>query len=149
MECYVIEIATGDPKIERKGINECKTLNEAEGNFHKKIGNAKLSDQYESDLVIVVTSDGSVYRSEAYKKAGSTIEEKYYVVKIAKGDTEIAGKGIYEYATLNEAEGNFHRQIGTAKLSELYDYELAMVISSDGNIYGTEVHKKEVVIDEK
>lgn len=69
---------------------------------------------------------------------------KFYVIEIAEGDSKIAGKGIYEYATLNEAVASFHKKLGTAMSSELYTSDLVMVINSEGGIHKSEKYIKEV-----
>lgn len=63
---------------------------------------------------------------------------KFYVIEIAEGDSKIAGKGTYEYNTLDEAVATFHSKMGTAMKSELYTSELLMVINSDGGVHRTE-----------
>lgn len=70
MKYYVIEIATGDSKIEGKGIYEYPTLNEALAAYHSKMGIAMKSDLYKSDLIMVVNSAGGVHVSDSYVAAG-------------------------------------------------------------------------------
>lgn len=70
---------------------------------------------------------------------------KFYVFEVAEGDGKIAGKGVYEYATLNEALASFHKRLGTAMGSELYTSDLVMVISSDGTVYRSEKFTRDVV----
>lgn len=60
---------------------------------------------------------------------------KFYVIEVAEGDSKVAGKGIYEYGTLKEAEASFHKRLGTAMSSDLYDSDLVMVINSEGGTY--------------
>ena len=36
---------------------------------------------------------------------------KFYVIEIAEGDSKIAGKGTYEYNTLDEAVATFHSKM--------------------------------------
>lgn len=66
MKYYVIEIATGDSKIEGKSIYEYATEKEAVASFHKKLGTAGGSSLYASDLVMVVNSEGTVIKRELY-----------------------------------------------------------------------------------
>lgn len=61
--------------------------------------------------------------------------DKYYVIEIAEGDSSIRGKSVYEYPTLNEAEASFHKKIGTAMSSDLFESDLVMVINSNGGTY--------------
>ena len=63
---------------------------------------------------------------------------KYYVIEIAEGDKKIAGKGIYEYATENEAIATFHKKLGTAMGSELFTSDLVMVIDDNGAVLKVE-----------
>ena len=58
-------------------------------------------------------------------------EMKYYLIEIAEGNAEIAGKGVYEYATRNEALANFHSKLGTAMKSDLYKTEQILVVNSE------------------
>lgn len=67
---------------------------------------------------------------------------KYYVIEIATGDAKIQGKGIYEYATENEAVASFHSKLGTAMKSELYTSELIMVVDSDGKVLKREKYNR-------
>lgn len=67
---------------------------------------------------------------------------KYYVIEIATGDAKIQGKGIYEYATENEAVASFHSKLGTAMKSELYTSELIMVVDSDGKVLKREKYAR-------
>lgn len=63
---------------------------------------------------------------------------KFYLIEIATGDEKIAGKAVYEYATLNEAVANFHSKLGSAMKSDLYESELVMVINSEGGVHKSE-----------
>lgn len=63
---------------------------------------------------------------------------KFYVFEVSEGDSKIQGKGVYEYATLDEAVASFHKKLGTAMASALYSKELCMVIASDGTVYRSE-----------
>lgn len=60
---------------------------------------------------------------------------KFYVIEVSEGDSKIAGKGMYEYDTLEEAVANFHSKLGTAMKSDLYDSDLVMVVNSEGGTY--------------
>lgn len=57
---------------------------------------------------------------------------KYYLIEISDGDSKIKGKSIYEYATKEEAEANFHKKLGVAMASELYTEETILVVDSNG-----------------
>lgn len=72
---------------------------------------------------------------------------KYYVLEIAEGDSKISGKGVYEYATLNEAKASFHKKLGTAMASALYTSDLVMVIDSNGGIYASEKYIADIVTE--
>lgn len=67
---------------------------------------------------------------------------KYFVIEIATGDSKIAGKSIYEYATYNEAVASFHKKLGTAMGSELYTSDLVMVVDQYGNVAKSEFYSK-------
>jgi len=67
----------------------------------------------------------------------------YFVVEIATGDAKIAGKSIYEYATLKEAMASFHKRLGTAMSSDLYTSDLVMVINSAGGVHANELYSAE------
>jgi len=58
----------------------------------------------------------------------------YYVIEIAEGDSKIAVKGIYTYATQREALASFHSKLGVAMKSDLYTSDLVMVIDSNGGV---------------
>lgn len=74
---------------------------------------------------------------------------KFYLIEVAEGDSKIAGKGMYEYATLNEAVANFHSKLGAAMKSDLYDSDLVMVINSEGGVHRVEKWVKPIeVVDE-
>lgn len=66
----------------------------------------------------------------------------YYVIEIAKGDAKIAGKGVYEYQTLEEAVGAWHAKLGAAMQSDLYASDLCMVVGDDGACYRSERYVK-------
>lgn len=69
---------------------------------------------------------------------------KYYLLEIANGDAKVAGKAVYEYASLNEAVAAFHKKLGSAMSSELYTEELVIVTDSEGTIYKDERFVAEV-----
>lgn len=69
----------------------------------------------------------------------------FYVIEIATGDSAIAGKGIYEYATEKEAVATFHSKMGTAMKSDLYATELLLVIDDRGTVLKREKYSKPVV----
>lgn len=66
----------------------------------------------------------------------------YYVIEIAKGDAKVAGKGVYDYQTLDEAVGAWHAKLGTAMKSDLYSSDLCIVVGDDGACYRSERHVK-------
>lgn len=68
MKYYVIEIATGDIKITGKGIYEYNSETEAVASFHSKLGTAMKSDLYETELILVIDSDGKVIKREKHAK---------------------------------------------------------------------------------
>lgn len=74
---------------------------------------------------------------------------KYYVIEIAEGDAKIKGKAIYEYASKNEALSSFHKKLGTAMGSELYESELIMMVDDTGLIYALEKYNAHEPIEEE
>lgn len=66
----------------------------------------------------------------------------YYVLEIATGDAKVAGKSVYQYATIEEAVGAFHSKLGTAMRSELYESDLCMVIEDNGSVSRSEKYIK-------
>lgn len=60
---------------------------------------------------------------------------KFYLIEVSTGDPKIAGKAIYEYATLKEAEAVFHSKMGAAMKSDLFATELLCVINGVGGVY--------------
>lgn len=68
MKYYLIEISTGESAIAGKAIYEYETLNNAVANFHSKLGSAMKSDLFESEMVMVINGDGSVFKVEKYNK---------------------------------------------------------------------------------
>ena len=67
---------------------------------------------------------------------------KFYVLEITEGDSKITGKAVYEYETLNDAIAEFHKKLGTAMSSELYNTSLVMVVDSCGGIHKSEYYVK-------
>lgn len=63
------------------------------------------------------------------------MDNKYYVIEISEGDADIRGKGVYEFAKLNDAVASFHSKLGTAMKSPKYTSETIMVIDSDASTY--------------
>lgn len=63
---------------------------------------------------------------------------KYYLIEISTGDSKIAGRAIYEYATQNDAVAMFHSKLGSAMKSALYTSELIMVIDENGAVIKSE-----------
>lgn len=68
----------------------------------------------------------------------------FYVIEIATGDSKIAGKSVYEYATEVEAVASFHSKMGSAMKSDLFDSELLLVIDSTGKVIKREQYTKYV-----
>lgn len=68
MKYYLIEISTGESAIAGKAIYEYETLNNAVANFHSKLGSAMKSDLFDSEMVMVIDGDGSVFKVEKYNK---------------------------------------------------------------------------------
>lgn len=71
------------------------------------------------------------------------MEKKFYLIEIATGDEQIAGKGVYEYATKNEAVAAFHSKLGSAMKSDLFTSDLLMVVDSTGQWYEQQYYTKE------
>lgn len=68
MKYYLIEIATGDLKIQGKAIYEYNTYDEAIANFHARLGMAMKSELYASVLEQVIDSIGNVFETEYYAR---------------------------------------------------------------------------------
>ena len=64
----------------------------------------------------------------------------FYVIEISTGDPSIAGKAIYEHATLTEATAVFHQKLSTALKSDMYESELVMVIDQGGIVLNHEYY---------
>lgn len=71
---YLIEITTGDPKVEGKAVYEYATNTEAVATFHAKMGSAMKSDLYTSELLLVIDENGSVLRRERFVRPISVVE---------------------------------------------------------------------------
>lgn len=71
---------------------------------------------------------------------------KYYLIEISEGDSKIAGKAIYEYATRNEAIANFHSKLGSAMKSELFTSEQVCVINESNAVIMAEKYEAPIVI---
>lgn len=63
---YLIEISTGDSKIAGKSIYEFETENEAEANFHSKLGSAMKSPLFATELLMVVDENGKVLQRKKH-----------------------------------------------------------------------------------
>lgn len=72
----------------------------------------------------------------------------FYLIEIAKGDKAIEGKAVYEYSTLEEAEGRFHSKVGTAMLSDKYTEQTCLVIDSYGAVYASKHFARPVNTEE-
>lgn len=57
---------------------------------------------------------------------------EFYLFEVADGDSKIKGKGVYDYATENEAIANYHAKIGVAMKSELYTEQTIVVLNREG-----------------
>ena len=66
----------------------------------------------------------------------------FYVIEITTGDPKIAGKAVYQYATIDEATATFHSKLGAAMKSDLYTSELVLVIGEDGEVIRSEKYTK-------
>lgn len=69
---------------------------------------------------------------------------KYYVLEIAEGDAKIAGKGVYEYDSVDDAEASFHQKIATAMKSELYIKHICIVVNDEGKTKFSHVFNRKV-----
>ena len=76
MKFYVIEISEGDSKVSGKSIYEYENLNEAVATFHSKLGTAMKSEQYTSELVMVINSEGGVHKQEKFVREVALVEEQ-------------------------------------------------------------------------
>lgn len=65
----------------------------------------------------------------------------FYLIEISAGDSKIAGKAIYEYATEKDAMAAFHQKLASAMKSELYKTDLVIVMDA----YGTVIKKEQYV----
>lgn len=73
---------------------------------------------------------------------------KYFLIEISEGDSKIAGKGMYEFATRDEAVANFHSKLGVAMKSELYTREQIMVVNSYNGVEVAEVYERPIAVEE-
>lgn len=73
---------------------------------------------------------------------------KFYLVEISTGDPKIEGKGIYEYDSRNKAVAMFHKKLGTAMDSELYDSEQIFVVNDSNVIIENGKYVREVMTEE-
>lgn len=73
---------------------------------------------------------------------------KYYVIEIAEGDSQIKGKGIYEYDNEQLAVATFHSKLGVAMKSPLYTSDLLVVMDEQGSILRIERYVAPVLGDE-
>lgn len=74
MMFYVFEASTGDPSIAGTAIYTYPTLDGAVATWHAKMGVAMKSDLYDTELLVVMDSDGAVYRTEKYTKSATEVE---------------------------------------------------------------------------
>lgn len=79
----------------------------------------------------------------------------YYLTEIATGDAKIAGKGIYECVGKNKdfawrkAMASYHKKMGTAMDSDMYESELIYITDVDGvQLYCDKYNKPEDVQEE-
>lgn len=68
MKFYLIEVAEGDSSIAGKAIYEYDEAKMAIATFHQKIATAMKSDLYDSELLIVVNSNGYTLEQHLYTK---------------------------------------------------------------------------------
>lgn len=66
----------------------------------------------------------------------------FYVIEISTGDAKIAGKAVYQYATIDEATATFHSKLGAAMKSDLFESELLMVMDAEGAVLRVEKYTK-------
>lgn len=71
---YLIEITTGDSKVEGKAVYEYVTETEAVATFHSKMGSAMKSELYTSELLLVVDENGIVLKRERFVRPISVVE---------------------------------------------------------------------------
>lgn len=72
----------------------------------------------------------------------------FYVIEIATGDSQIAGKAVYAYATEKEAVATFHTKMGNAMKSDLYTSELLLVIDDNGSVLKREKFVRSISVVE-
>lgn len=68
MNYYVVEISTGEVAIKGKAVYEYGTEKEAIATFHQKLATAMKSEMYDSELLLVIDSEGKVIKREKYVK---------------------------------------------------------------------------------
>ena len=68
----------------------------------------------------------------------------FYVIEIANyNDGTAESKGMYGYATQEEAVATFHSKMGGAMKNDKYESELVMVINADGAVIRSEKWNRE------
>ena len=75
MKYYLIEVTTyvdGTPTA--KAIYGAYSEKDAVANFHSKLGGAMKNDNYATELVMVVSEQGAVIKSEYYVKPNEVTE---------------------------------------------------------------------------
>ena len=71
---------------------------------------------------------------------------KFFLIEITTyNDGKNDAKGVYDYATLDEAVANFHSKMGEAMKNETYASELLMIINSEGGVHKIEKYIKPTV----
>lgn len=74
----------------------------------------------------------------------------FYLTEIAKGDKAISGAGIYTYQDTKRDEAwrkavaSFHKKMGTAMSSDLYDSELLYIVDDNGTMLMSERYDRPV-----
>lgn len=150
MNYYTIEISTGtSPK---KNLSTFAEQSLAEASYYKKRSSAITTEGTETaQLMVINSANGILDQWYIDKREVPTPEEgeepavlsmKYYVVEISQGDSSIAGKGIYEYDTKDEAEAAYCQKYGTALGSDLYTSEQIMYFDSHNTIYESEMFQR-------
>ena len=65
---YLVEIATGDPKIAGKAVYSYNNRNDAIANFHSKMGAAMKSELYTTELLVVLDKNGMAVEREIFER---------------------------------------------------------------------------------
>lgn len=91
MKYYVLVISNGDSKIKGKAVYEYDNQHDAVASFHSELGKAMKSDLYIDCLVMVVDSDGAIYKSE--KVNGKYVE---YVEPVEEPIEEVTEQYVIE-----------------------------------------------------